>query len=226
MIDNVSLSIDVGECVLAPEKVDDVLVVGNLEFFGCRNRRDLRTYTYKAQEANLLFTLANQTLRINNSLHKFIAGENYTDFSASQLKTAVEKIEELTGMASEKMLLHTCELALNIETELPANEYLDKFSMYRFKEFDKMRDGSVIYGIKCILSEYSIKIYDKTLQVKLQSGKVIDRNIMRFEVQYQKSRRLAGIHFLSDLLKEDKMIIAFNDYFKIFSKLRCIWLRT
>lgn len=222
MIDNVSLSIAIGEQISPPNISGEKIVFANIELVGCPNPKDLNTYTYKGRERNLLFSLTNQTLRINNSLHKFARGDNYSDFSFCQLKEAIQCIENLTQKDANEIKLHTCELAMNITTELPGKEYLDKFSTYNYKEFDKMKNGSSTYGIKCILSEYSIKIYDKREHYKLQYNKDIGLDMLRFEIKYIKARRLKGLKHLGDFKNTDKIRLAFLDYFSILTRIRCV----
>lgn len=222
MIDNIGLSIDIGDTISRPDSVGDKIVFGNLEYIACPNTRDLNIYTYKAQPNNLLFKLNDQTLWIKNSIHKFHSGENYSDLSLSKIKSAIKEIEYLTCTKSEKIRIHTCELALNIETEQPAREYLQQFSLCKYEKAREMIHGNVVYGIKYYFTEYNIKIYDKTLHYSLMYRKSLRGNILRFEIEYKKSRRLYALNTLADLSDKRKIKDAFDDYFITLRNLRCV----
>jgi len=222
MLDNVSLSVDLGAPIMKPIDSRERIIFGNLEFAGILSSRDLETYTYKRKEKNLEFTLSNQILRINNSLHKFFAGENYSDYTLEQLKATIHEIEFLTKFQSTDIKIHTCELALNIETELPGKDYLPMFGLCNFQQANNMMSGKTLYGIKYVFTEYSIKIYDKTEHYKLMYSKQLSKNILRFEIEYKKSRRLHALNTLADLLDKNKIKSAYEDYFSILQKLRCI----
>lgn len=222
MIDSIGLSIDIGDIISWPDKVGDKIVFGNLEYIACPNTRDVNICTYKAQPKNLLFKLSERNLRINNSIHKFHSGENYSDLSLSKLKTAIKEIEYLTCTNSENIKIHTCELALNIETEQPAREYLQLFSLCNYEKAREMIDGTSVYGIKYYFTEYNIKIYDKSMHYSLMYSKKLKGNILRFEIEYKKSRRLYALSTLADLSDKCKIKDAFDDYFKILQNLSCV----
>jgi hypothetical protein len=222
MLDNVSLSVDLGSPIIRPVDSRERIIFGNLELAGILNIKDFSSYTYKGKERDLMFTLSDQTLRINNSLHKFFAGENYSDFTFKHLEYAINEIESLTQIQSNNIKIHTCELALNIETELPGKDYLRMFGLCNFQKASNMMSGKTLYGIKYVFTEYSIKIYDKTEHYKLVYSKQLTKNILRFEIEYKKSRRLYGLNSLSDILDKMKIESAFNDYFNILKKLKCV----
>lgn len=119
---------------------------------------------HSASYRNLVIKITGGRLTIENSLHKFINSNNYSDFTFSELNNAIEQIESKLKIQSEHLKLKRIEVAVNIE-------YLEQFNnlfiLYGMKEFDNMRSGKTIYGKKFFGSEFNVKGYDKTIETKL-----------------------------------------------------------
>lgn len=222
MIDNISLAAYPDKNLVIYNEPERMALLGRMNLIGIPNLTNFSIYNYRALYKNLLFRLGNETLNINNSLHKFVLGENYSDFTMSKLQTAVKAIENLTDISASKYTIHKCELGLNIETVLPGKEYLSMFSLCNFEKAQNMMHGKTKYGIKYIFTEYSLKIYDKAEHYRLMENRNIDKNMLRFEVEYKKGRRLKEICLLSDLSDYSKVLSAFENYFMIINKVKCV----
>lgn len=170
---------------------------------------------YKAQIENLHITYFHRTstIRVSNSIHKFAKGNNYSDMSFSELLHALQKIVEITGIDLEHWSIKKLEIGFNIETEKKGTEYLSLFSTFKNKTPDKMRNDAFWYGVKWFFTEYNIKIYDKTAEVKRHDRVLLDTNILRFEIAINRFRKIPFVKFLSDLQDKNKLRSLF-DFFR------------
>ncbi|TLX24044.1 hypothetical protein FE904_18310 [Chryseobacterium indologenes] len=150
-------------------------------------------------------------MTIENSLHKFWKGNNYSDFILSEIRQSIEKIEDVLHLPSEGFILRSLETAINFETLLPFHLLL---SSYRKNPFDLLRSSKTIYGKKCYMTDYNLKGYNKFLEVSLNSHSTFEdrlnvtKNLNRFEIDYKRMRGLnsKNIIYLSDLTKSSSLI--------------------
>lgn len=181
------------------------------------------TTKHQALVKNLLFTLKGDVLIISNSLHKFHKGNNYSDFSFLDLQVMIREIENLTGINAEYFEIRKLEFALNIETINKPYLYLPMFSDYKGKEFDKMKTKTGFwYGNKYKLSEYALKVYDKSEMIKRNEGIKLELNLLRFETEYSRVRKIPNIKTLADLKNKDNLQIIFNELINQVERLNCI----
>lgn len=199
-------------CLINPTKDiiqrETFIQFGRLQFVGVRKKYgDFEILYYEASERNLLFRITDNQLSISNSLHKFWKGDNYSDFSFSELNECIDHIEYLTGINAKGYKIQRLEFGLNISTSQIASEIVKCLKTYKKKyPFKDMQDKTQTYGKKCELSEYIIKFYDKSKQVKKVDRIVIPENILRYEVVYEKKRVIPYIKTLEDLRNPEKLI--------------------
>lgn len=222
MIDNLkSAAKQVGLFPMEDEK-PNFITIKQLKFTGIRSLKNFEIIKYQCQYKNLLLTLNERELIVTNSLHKLIKGNNYSDFRFSELMSAVNEIESITGISASEFKIRKLEFAINITVPIQATDYLTKFSDYKGREFDKMRDNQLWYGIKYIFTEYCLKIYDKSRQVKIADRIDINQNILRFEVVYNSIRKLSTINNLAELKDLKKINQLFSQFISIIKKINCI----
>lgn len=150
-------------------------------------------------------------IEVCNSLHKFYKGNNYTDFCYSEIKERINILCNKFGIVAKNWEIKKLEFGLNLITSNPAYQYLSRFLEYKGREFEKMRDNQIVYGRKCYMSEYALKVYDKHIQTKMKDKISIPENTLRVEFYYKQYRKLPkSIHYLSDLLYEER----FKDLYK------------
>lgn len=153
-------------------------------------------------------------IEITGSLHKFWNGgeHNFNDFSVSDLQAVVSGLSKTFGSEILSMAVQNLEFGINIETPFTPSEYTDKVIVYLSrgareknaitkddaKGFDK--------GIKFILDNYIIKLYNKSGQY-LQPG-----NILRCEFKTVKMEIVKGakIKTLVDLYRSDVINFLFD----------------
>jgi hypothetical protein len=220
MIDGIKISTSVS-LFPSDETKPEFIKIGTLNLIAIRTLKSFEIVKYRCEHKNLLFTLNERELIISNSLHKFIKGNNYSDFSLSELIDAVNEIERLTEIPAALFVIKKLEFALNVSVPLIPSDYLIWFSDFKFKEYDKMKANQLWYGIKYNFTEYSLKIYDKQKQVKIADRINMHQKILRFEVIYSKQRKLLVVNNLSELRDPIKIKKIFGDFIKMIEKLNC-----
>lgn len=175
-------------------------------------------WAYKGEYRGLQLVLHDRQLKITNSLHKFYKGNNYTDFSYSEIKAAISLLSGKFHISPADFNIKKLEFGLNIILEKYALHYINYFLSYKNKFFDKMRSSHKEYGRKCFLSEYDIKVYDKQLQVNLKDKIKIESSLLRFEVAYKQQRAMPKIKTLADLESYEKLEALFLHFIGVIGK--------
>jgi hypothetical protein len=151
-------------------------------------------------------------IELSNSIHKFYKGNNYTDFTLSELKDTINTICVKFGIEANRWNIKKLEFGFNILTPKKADHYLNLIYQYKNREFEKMKAKHLTYGKKCFMSEYAIKIYDKYVQTKIMYSVIIPENTLRVEFCYNQKRKLPKqIKTLSDLQDKEKFKELYND---------------
>lgn len=222
MLDNIKIVAPLNEIGKLRQDGDGFTYLGKLKLAPVIDKRYYNISKHQTIFENLLITIDDSEISISNSLHKLVKGNNYSDFTFSELLKAIELIEDITGIAAKEFTLKKLEFALNIETSKPAYKYLEMFSDFKGKEFDKMRWGAFWYGIKYFFTEYALKVYDKTEFAKRKDGETTGKNILRFEIQYNRQRKIPIVKTLSDLKNSENLKALFKQYIETVDKLNAI----
>lgn len=146
---------------------------------------------YTAKLKNLNLTYIGRRLQIAGSLHKFIKGNNYSLLTYEEAMRALIELSEYVGISLERFVVSQMELGLNISMDKTIGKYLELPHSYKGHPFiymSPLKGTSQLKGCKCVLSEYTIKFYDKTFEV-IKSCKVpkeerdiIPTNMLRYEI--------------------------------------------
>lgn len=158
-------------------------------------------------------------IKIENSLHKFSKGNNYSQFTKSEIVSVIEELEEVFGIPSYLIKVKKLEVGINIETSV---SFYSLFNQYKSNKFESMRHGKKVYGSKSFMTEFNIKGYNKKNQTQLmyRDYRYLDLsdNLQRFEMEFKSMRPLKGlVTKLSDLknantLKElGNMLLCYYD---------------
>ncbi len=161
-------------------------------------------YHWASLENELVIKIwKNGRMIIQNSLHKFFIGNNFTNFTRQEVKLAVEKIENILQLPATKFKIINLECAVNFTTELPFHLMFNSFKM---NPFDNMRKDKTVFGKKCYLNDYTVKGYNKFLEVNLNPNSdeleksIVPKFLKRFEVDFKRMRAFSGkTLYLSDL---------------------------
>lgn len=206
------------------ERTNGDMRLGNIVLVAVKCPKTRMITKYKAQIENLHITYMykTSTIRVSNSIHKFVKGNNYSDLTFSELCYGLGAIEELTGINIEKWRIRKMEIGFNIETKKKGTEYLPLFSTFKNKTPDKMRKDVFWYGVKWFFSEYELKIYDKTGEVKKHDRVLLNTNILRFEISINRIRKIPVIQLLSDLQNKNTLRALFDFFISEIKRIKTI----
>lgn len=163
--------------------------------------------SYSAELKNLKLWLRGSELTISNSLQKFYSDNNYQAFTYSQVVEAIKKLD--TGFDFDLQTASVSKIAIGVViNDVPENTF-GNWLEYKSISPYLMRNKTKVYGAHFKATNYNIKGYDKTYQVKQESGIIIPQSSIRFEIEantryYNHRKEGFGIHQVSDLM--DKSI--------------------
>ncbi len=150
-------------------------------------------------------------LRIENSLHKYKNREgtahNHDDFTLQNLKDSISEISDKIGLGINDSELRGLEFGINC-TGVDPESFIESIEAYKGKIPYNMTGKVKAYGKRFNLSQFQLKIYNKTLEAKISKGLEIGSQVLRFEervLRMQAVRRLR-IHRVGDLLKPETFI--------------------
>lgn len=149
-------------------------------------------YGFWAKIRNLRVTVYRSTgnYRVENSIHKFAMGNNYSDFTRSKLLLSLQELSFILQENIHEAVIKHIEIGCNIIVP-DANGAWKKLGSYKGKNYQPQYYKGEGYGASCILHNYVIKGYNKTTQVKAVDKKTIQENTFRAEVNY---KRMAALH--------------------------------
>lgn len=141
----------------------------------------------------------NKTYR--GSIHSFFHNANYTRFTFSDFLEALISFENTFGVSANELIVQSFEFGVNIETDKPPTELFYHFVHHKQKFFSAMDGRNDPKGIKCEHDAFTIKIYDKGGQYRL------DRYLLRIEIKVRKMtfarRNEIIVKHLSDLANRE-----------------------
>ena len=162
---------------------------------------------YKSNFRNLSMRLVGNQLYITNSLHKLYHGNNYCSFSYGQVCKAIILLDNQLpiNIYNAKVL----KLSVGIVIKESPQLVFSKWLYYLGKPFIPMKNYNKTYGAKFYLTDYSIKGYDKTYEVKKHNQIQLNDNYFRFEIEgktkiFNNKTNNIGIYTINDLLDYSK----------------------
>lgn len=163
--------------------------------------------SYFAKYKNLKLWLRGSELTITNSLQKFYMGNNYQPFTYSQVVEAVNTLNSSFGNVLLDAEVKRLAIGLVIY-EVPENTF-KMWQEYKTVQPQFMYNGAKVYGVHFKATNYKIKGYDKTYQVKQDTRIDIKNNVIRFEIEansryYNQRKDSIGIYKFSDLVDASK----------------------
>lgn len=176
---------------------------------------------YVGDLENLRLKVGKNTIRLQNSLHKFLNQNNYTDFTLENVKESIQKISSLTSIDWSQASVKAMEYGININytTDL----FPEDFIRDRDKPFLIESRKGKIWGTSCFRNDYSLKFYNKTLEYELHRREQIPKNIYRWEVVVKNMRWIREtmnipIMILQDLYKYENAQFILHDLESKFKK--------
>ena len=160
--------------------------------------------------------LTRPKLTVEGSLHKFQHGCNDTDFTLSDVSSTIENLCHLLKIEPTKCYIHTIEFGVNIPLSIAPSQVFDLYLMYAQKMFVSFNDidaNARFNGVRCSLSQFAIKVYDKGREY-LRSD-----NLMRFECKVEKMQFLEKRGVFIKTLQDLNKVETFNKLSKILLEL-------
>lgn len=140
-----------------------------------------------AQEENLKITIKNGTYGfINGSLHKYNQEFNSGLFTRYQISDALDKLCCKISSDILNWKIKSVELGLNLKPLYPVESVINSLISYRENLFTNISDRSQkLIGKRANLSEYDVKVYNKSVQTDSQVS-----HPLRYEIKIKKMRQL------------------------------------
>jgi hypothetical protein len=186
---------------------------------------ELMEYPKKGKDLNLEVTITPLSASIIGSIHKYKnllednGNQNYDDFNFCQIQETIGGLIKKFNIERDTKLTNL-EFGFNIAVSKDPQIILDNYVlMNNFKapnRNEKFR-GKGDYK-QFILTDYSIKIYNKSKQFNLES------NVLRVELKIVRKRLLnsLGIHCLEDLLDKEVLKRLFKLFVEHFEGLNIV----
>ena len=180
----------------------------NLKFFENRESKTDKGYIIKSR----IYTLENlkievvrvsesngPQIKLSGSLHKYWHQNNWKDYTFSELIESIRELYSLLNIAPYSNRIRCIEFGVNIETKHETKKILNSIISKNGVSPEIRNYMNKGYLKRFNYSQYQVKIYDKSLEYRL------DRQIIRFEIkvlkmQFLQSKRIY-LNTLEDLTK-------------------------
>lgn len=162
----------------------------------------------------------NNWIDFTGSITKYWYEENYTNLPYSDLACAIHSLSDTLYSRPNELNLKSFEFGLNIPLEKPLNalETTDLALNYKNKFFQDMDgDNKRSIGKRCVLQEYQLKLYSKSMQYP----KEVPFEMLRYEVKVHKKRFLRPVYYdtFEDLYDKDKLIYLKQIFLETFENI-------
>ncbi len=183
--------------------IQDFLESLGLSFYPQYNKNEI---TYFKHEHILGFTIKiyDNIFLFEGSLHKLYnqlhnKKGNHTHFDFQMLTYTICWICQYFAIEPKNAIIKRFEIGVNLSMEYEVSQYLNIFKSYQFKKpFTTVKKNK---HIQCRLTQYYIKVYDKTYESKFRQNVFIKGNIVRIELVFTKMQPIKKIvSTLDDLI--------------------------
>ncbi|ARV06153.1 hypothetical protein BTO04_05305 [Polaribacter sp. SA4-10] len=189
------------------EQREELFIWEGLKWCPTYNDKTQKVNGYKTSVDNLDLRLKGNTISCNNSLQKWYMGNNYESFSYSQVVKALSKLNSVLPFNVYDANIHYLAVGTIIEEE--AKPILDPWLSLNGKQPIPMLGANKQYGKKFYLTDYNVKGYDKTFEVKTHERIKLNKPLFRFELEIytrnlNKRKNPIGIYTVRDLIDKEK----------------------
>lgn len=186
------------------------------------NKKTNQVKAYETNVSNLKLELKGNTISCNNSLQKWYMGNNYELFTYSQVIKALEKLDSVLPFNVYNANIHYLAVGTVIEEE--AKPILDAWLSLNGKTPIPMLAANKQYGKKFYFTDYNVKGYDKTFEVKTHDRNTIGKSIFRFELEIytrnlNKRKNSIGIYTVKDLIDKAKYQMLVDELLSKYDKI-------
>ena len=186
------------------------------------NKKTNQVKAYETTVSNLRLELKGNIISCNNSLQKWYMGNNYEPFSYTEVVKAIKKLNQILpfNVYEAKVIL----LAVGIVIEAEAKPILNTWLSLNGKTPIPMLGANKQYGKKFYFTDYTVKGYDKTFEVKTHNHIKIGKPIFRFELEiYTRNlnnrKNAIGIYTVKDLIDKKKYKMLADELLNKYEKI-------
>ena len=221
MIDDIKLDISLDISEELNVFISKVYDLHGILFYPVLNTKTGQVKYWESTYENLKLRLTNDSLVVLNSWHKFFKGNNYSDYSLSQIIETYKDISEILDIDILNATVKKISYGLVVNT--PADINYNNWSFYKSKPPTPMMKGSKQYGAKFYFTDFNIKGYDKKMELKLHSGIIVEQEMFRFEVEVKymkhllKRKKPVNIYTVADVLDYENIQYLMNDLLTKYS---------
>ncbi|WP_147679172.1 hypothetical protein [Algibacter pacificus] len=186
------------------------------------NDKTKKVNGYKTSVNNLDLRLKGRTIKCNNSLNKWYKGNNYELFTYSEVVEALSELNSILPFNVYEAKIHYLAVGLIIEEE--AKPILDPWLSLNGKQPIPMLGANKQYGKKFYLTDYNVKGYDKTFEVKTHDRINLNKHLFRFELEiYTRNlnnrKNPIGIYTVKDLIDKAKYQMLADELLSKYDKI-------
>lgn len=143
---------------------------------------------------NMEFVVKGGNVKLKGSYHKYAnGGKNHSDFTFSDIQRVIDELTVTFHFDPKKAYYNFIEVGVNLSVLTDPTSLIKNFLLYKQKEFEPLVVTGKGYGRQCCLQQFTIKVYNKSLQYGLPN------HLLRFEVKVTRMKFLKkyGINKLS-----------------------------
>ncbi|WP_271856415.1 hypothetical protein [Patiriisocius marinus] len=186
------------------------------------NKKTNQVKAYATSVSNLKLELKGNIISCNNSLQKWYMGNNYELFTYSAVVKALEKLDSVLPFNVYKANIHYLAVGTVIEEE--AKPILVPWLSLNGKQPIPMLGANKQYGKKFYLTDYNVKGYDKTFEVKTHDRIKLNKPLFRFELEiYTRNlnnrKNSIGIYTVKDLIDKAKYQMLADELLSKYDKI-------
>ncbi len=188
-----------------------------LDFYESKSKKTDLVRFEEAEYRNLKIKLfSSGRIQVSGSLHKYWndGRHNYNDFSLNHVAEVLTSLKQNFGLDPYSLRLENLEYGVNLSLSYDPNEFLDSLVAFKKKTFDNMKVVGPGRGKVVELWQYSLKIYNKSLQYHLPY------HVLRYERKVVKMEYISKEPvYLIDLLDVQFAEKCLNDLLLSFDEL-------
>lgn len=178
---------------------------------------------YKTALQNIHLKLYGSELTIENSLQKFYMGNNYQDFTFSQVKSALDTLNKNLPVNLYETTLVKVDVGvvINHNTTQETNRWLD----FKGKLPIPMIKSNTIYGKEFRQTNNKFKAYNKTFEVQKTENLKLQQPLMRVELRgnhryFNNRKKPIGLYTVQDLINPKKFALLASELLNFYKSIK------
>lgn len=223
MIDNLKIKISFDPPSLVVRRVNTTFRLFGLSFDPVVRKGVV--IRYKSSIGNLHLSIREDVLTVQNSISKYILGNNYINLTHTQLCQGVNHLCNELGFNLLEAQIVSFEFG-GVIHDNNISKTLINLGHNKGNRPLPMQVNGRVYGTFYENSTHKLKFYDKSFEVKKRTGIIVQSNLLRIEKSYSKSYldslvllKNTKIKTLGDLLDWHSLELLSEDLVSSISKI-------